>query len=100
MTAMHFDGATFDYQRDGARLGFQASVVWTLMLDGQWRTLWQIAQMTGAPEASISARLRDLRKPKFGGHEVERRYVGAGEWEYRVVPNPDAAMLTYNLDQP
>jgi len=40
---------------------------------------------TSHPEASVSARLRDLRKEKFGGHVVERRAVKRGLFEYRVI---------------
>jgi hypothetical protein len=54
------------------------------MLDHQWHTLADLAT-TGDPEASVSARLRDLRKPKFGGFHIERRYVSAGLWAYRLL---------------
>ena len=63
---MTFDGKTFDYERDNDRLQQQLGRVRKLMLDGKWRTLEQIEQSTGDPTASISARLRDLRKTKFG----------------------------------
>ena len=33
---------------------------------------------------TVSARIRDLRKPQFGGHEVERRHAGDGIYEYRI----------------
>jgi hypothetical protein len=57
------------------------------MIDGQWRTLAEISAVIRCPEASVSARLRDLRKNKFGGYLVERRRRGAerrGLFEYRV----------------
>lgn len=81
-----FDGRTFNPQKDGERLTAQLATVRSLMLDGQWRTLREIAASVGAPEASISARLRDLRKSRFGGYLVLRRRVDAspGLWEYRV----------------
>ena len=79
------DGETFDRARDGKRLNAQASAVYRVMSDGAWRSLSQIAAATDAPEASVSARLRDLRKPCFGGHTVERRHVERGLWLYRVV---------------
>jgi DNA-binding Lrp family transcriptional regulator len=63
-------------------------LVYRLMVDGQWRTLAEIAEATGAPEASVSARLRDLRKRKFGGHVVARRPRGdraLGLFEYQLV---------------
>mgnify|MGYP001277139517 CR=1 FL=1 len=79
------DGETFDRARDGARLDGQAADVFRLMRDGQWRALFQIARETGHPEASVSARLRDLRKDKFGGHIVERKYIAKGVYHYRLV---------------
>jgi hypothetical protein len=80
----HRDGQTYDHARDARRLAGQQCRVLALMKDGQWRTLSAIAAHTKDPEASVSARLRDLRKPKFGGWEVERRYVERGLWEYRL----------------
>jgi len=79
------DGETYDRDRDKIRLNTQTESVYNYMCDGQWRTLGQIAQATRSPQASISARLRDLRKDRFGGHTVERRYVAAGLWQYRLI---------------
>ena len=78
-------GETFDAKRDGRRLNAQAADVYRLMRDGKWRTLADIAAATDHPEASVSARLRDLRKAKFGGLTVERNYVSRGLYEYRVL---------------
>lgn len=75
------DGETFDEARDGKRLNAQAVHVFRLMRDGKWRTLAEIADATGHPEASVSARLRDFRKV---GYTVDRRHVGKGLWQYRV----------------
>lgn len=83
------DGATFDPTLDRARLNRQAQVVFDLVKDHQWRTLREIAAATGEPEASISARLRDLRKVRFGGWIVDRRRRGdpsCGIFEYRLRP--------------
>jgi hypothetical protein len=85
--ALHFDGATFDPGRDGTRLTKQFSRVWEAMKDGRWRTLAQLHTATDDPEASISARMRDFRKPRFGSHDVQRRYVADGLFEYRLVIN-------------
>lgn len=85
MAGLHFDGATYDHARDGTRLADQTHAVFNIMKDGQFRTLAQLAQMTGAPEASVSARLRDLRKPRFGGHTVNRQYVRKGLHQYQLV---------------
>lgn len=81
---MTFGGKTFDEDRDGDRLRKQFNDVWMLMADGRYRTLEQISRSTGHPEASVSARLRDFRKAKFGGHDVDLQYVGDGIWEYKL----------------
>ena len=84
--AFKFDGATFEPEHDEARLSKQLLRVKEVMQSGGWLTLTEIAAMTGDHEQSISARLRDLRKPKFGGHTVDRRRRGepaAGLFEYR-----------------
>lgn len=84
MTPPRFDGATYLPEKDQARLGAQLQRVAGLMADGQWRTLMEIEKATGDPQASISARLRDLRKIKFGALDIEhRRRNHAGQWEYR-----------------
>lgn len=84
-----FDGATYRVVDDRVRLGAQAQRVWDRMLDGEWRTLAELARATGDPEASVSARLRDFRKGQWGAHVVERRHRGdasAGLYEYRLTP--------------
>lgn len=78
-------GETYDAARDGDRLNRQARLVFNLMRDGRWRTLAAIATIVDEPEASVSARLRDLRKKRFGSHVVDRRYIGNGLWEYKLV---------------
>lgn len=78
------DGETFDAVLDGERLNAQQQRVLTLMQDGHWRTLDEISQVTGDPPASVSARLRDLRKERFGKHTVERRRRTKGLFEYRL----------------
>jgi len=85
-----FDGDTYDREFDHERLGAQMRRVFMLMRDGRWRTLGEIEMMTYDPQASISARLRDLRKEKFGGHTIERQRRGPREngiWEYRLIAN-------------
>jgi hypothetical protein len=83
--AMRFDGATYNHVRDGARLADQTEAVFNLMCDGKFRTLATIADMICAPEASVSARLRDLRKPRFGAHTVNREYLGRGLYQYQLL---------------
>ena len=87
-----FDGRTYEDKLDGPRLRFQLERVreYMLAIFPQWKTLAEISyylqhKYRGRfPEASISARLRDLRKKKFGGYVVERKRRHKGTWEYLV----------------
>lgn len=81
-----FDGPDVSKQ-DTARLSGQLFEVKKLMADGAWRTLGELVKTTLGSEAGVSARLRDLRKPRFGGHHVERRKREGhgGLWEYRLL---------------
>ncbi len=79
-----FDGETYNEKEDQERLKGQIKRVYNLMNDGRWRTLGDIANHTKDPQQSISARLRDLRKDKFGAHNVERQSVGNGLYLYRL----------------
>ena len=81
------DGETFDRGLDLLRLNGQALEVWLCMADGQWRTLKEITEFVGCSDASASARVRDFRKPKFGGHTVNRRRFMPSIFEYQLVPN-------------
>lgn len=77
-------GETFEPEKDGERLGAQYIRVRDIMADGCWRSLGEIRAATDYPEASISARLRDMRR---GGFVVQRRRrlgVG-GTYEYRAL---------------
>tara|TARA_Y100000310_G_scaffold93475_2_gene90966 strand:- start:6073 stop:6459 length:387 start_codon:yes stop_codon:yes gene_type:complete len=84
------DGRTFQPSLDYVRLNAQMSRVVSALAEGAWRTLFEIARDTGDPEASISARIRDLRKPRFGKHTVDRRRREAGLFEYRLTFNQEA----------
>ena len=87
-------GTTYDPVKDGARLNAQHLRVYAVMSSGVWRSLAEISAKTGDPEASVSARLRDFRKPRFGSYEVKRRRrVDAGTWEYRVDGGASAGVL-------
>lgn len=88
---MWFDGRTYEPAHDQARLSSLLDNVRNLMLDGRWRTLSAINRIVGGTEASVSARLRDLRKERFGAYMVERRREGEakrGIFSYRVTPSP------------
>lgn len=85
-----FDGGTYDRQLDHDRLGTQLERVYDVLVRHRDRghiTLRNLARAAGAPEASVSARIRDLRKSKFGGYNVDaRRRDEGGTWEYRLLP--------------
>jgi hypothetical protein len=80
-----FDGETIEPEQDHERLKGQLKKVRDVMIDSQWRTLSEIAESVGAPEGAVSARLRDLRKEKFGGYEVNRQRVDGGLYRYQVI---------------
>jgi hypothetical protein len=86
MDMKSFGGRTFDEDLDGDRLRIQLAAVWRFMFDGQWHMLAEISAAVDAPEASVSARLRDFRKEKFGGYIVERQRIpnGNGLHIYRI----------------
>ena len=94
---MSFGGSTLT-KRDLPRLGKQLRAVYDVMADGQFRTLTAIADAvranTGivASAPSVSARLRDLRKAKFGGFKVNRRAAGEGLFDYQVL-NGDGTVI-------
>ncbi len=69
----HFDGATYSPVLDHIRLTGQLQRVFNIMKDGHWRSLRMLSMLADCPEASASARLRDLRKEKFGAFQVDRK---------------------------
>jgi hypothetical protein len=80
-----FDGASFQQWRDGERLQRQLSIIRTIMSDYEPHTLDTLAAAAGCSTASASARVRDLRKAKFGGYRVTRTWLGGGVWSYCMV---------------
>ena len=79
-----FAGADYVPERDHDRLATQIGRIFVVMVDEEWRTLDQISRLCNAPHASVSAQLRNLRKPKFGGHTVNRRHLADGLYEYQL----------------
>ena len=80
-------GPAYDERLDGERLASQLHRIKLLMFDGRWRTVRDIATTIHAPEPSLQAQLRHLRKVRFGGYQVDKRRVHeTGLWEYRVLP--------------
>jgi hypothetical protein len=77
-----------DPKIDFDRLQGQTRVIFDLMSDGIYRTLSEIENITGFPQASISAQLRHLKKHRFGANTVNKRirFEDKGVWEYQVIP--------------
>lgn len=89
-----FDGKTYEPTHDRIRLNHQLALVYEVMTHKkEWLTLQELSKLTGGePEASVSARLRDLRKERFGGYTVLRRRRGnekRGVFEYKLVFNQE-----------
>jgi hypothetical protein len=64
----------------------QLERVWNALQDGTPRTLKEISDATHDPQASVSARIRDLRKEHFGGHTINR-FRGTTTSFYKLVPS-------------
>ncbi len=110
-------GPAYDEGLDKKRIITQMGVILDFMLSimefrtggkilgGGWRTLAEIRQATGFPEASVSAQLRHLRKRRFGAYIVEKRRQepDGGTWEYRVrisePPQAKQAEFGFGLEQ-
>lgn len=92
-----FAGA--DYRPgDHPRLSSQYQRIWRLMSDRHWRTLDQIAEVTGDPVTSVSAQLRHMRKLDFGLNTVEKRRVTPnGLYEYRLIPTWSGSQLVERM---
>lgn len=84
--SIDFDGATYVPTRDGTRLRRQLDIVRRAMQDLREHTLSELSMLTRGTTASISARLRDLRKAKHGGYTIIRRSLGRGIHSYRMMP--------------
>ena len=81
---MFFDGVGYVHERDNERLTGQQQRVYDIMSDGKWHTIAEVAKKARGSESGISASIRNLRKDRFGGHHVEREYVGDGLYKYRL----------------
>ena len=87
LPAEAFDGRTYQPEFDYSRLTGQLLRVFHRMKDGRWYSLADISEYAGGSEAACSARLRDLRKSRYGSRIIDRRRVGtSGLWQYRMVP--------------
>jgi len=85
LKSVRFNGSDYDPLKDNTRLTGQILRIFNLMKDGEWRTLADIEQKTGDPQASISAQLRHLRKARFGGFKVIKSNLSGGLFRYKVI---------------
>ena len=85
--AHKFPGPCYDPILDFKRLENQLGRVYEALKSGKWLTLPGIEDITGDPQASISAQIRHLRKKEFGSYEILKRrrgLPGSGLWEYKL----------------
>ena len=84
------DGTTADHltTQQALRLAGGRELVLNVLGDGKPRTLWEIqnavSELGGVwfSESTISARIRDLRKPQWGGKTIKRRARHGHTFEY------------------
>lgn len=82
-----FNGSDYVPKFDDTRLRGQIKDIYELMKDGKFRTLREISDLTGHPEASVSAQIRHLKKARHGSHVVNKQPRGEREkglWEYQL----------------
>ena len=87
-TEARFNGSDYNQEFDNERLVGQIRRIYSLMIDGKWRTLAEIESITKDGQASVSAQLRHLRKPRFGSHIVNKQIRGdrqQGLFEYQLL---------------
>ena len=87
---LYFDGSDYEPEHDRKRLTGQILRVYSALEKGNWLTLDELSNITGDPQASISAQLRHLRKERFGSYIINKRPRGIrshGLWEYKMGEN-------------
>ena len=79
------------FERKEPSIGTLNAMVFSIMLDGSWRMPWEICNAVKArtqvliSDSSATARIRDLRKTRYGSHVIEKRKrVGSKAYEYRL----------------
>ena len=85
---------------DGVKLKGKMLLLFEMMKSGQWVTSEPVMRRIDCKEAAATARIRDLRKPQYGGHTVNTELRG-GVWHYQleteskelVPPNPQKEMF-------
>jgi hypothetical protein len=97
-----FRGEGYETGEDHLRLGAQHLAVKAVMKDHLPHTLKEIAERSGAPEASVSAQLRFLRTLRFGGHVVAkaRPKDKGGTFFYTLDPEPGQPLIPEGFEDP
>ena len=82
----------FDFEPKGPTTGTLNAWVLALLAAGRWYAPWELCReiqlryLTMTSDSSITARLRDLRKPRYGAHVIEKqRRANSSAYEYRLV---------------
>lgn len=70
--------------KDNSQSPVQLERVAAVVKNNGWLTLAQISAITGDPEASVSARLRELRTWKGGALNIVKRKADKHTYEYRA----------------
>jgi hypothetical protein len=112
---LSFEGAEFVQELDGARLTGQIARVYAVVKDEKERSVDEIQEeilrrfKVCDPTPSISAQLRNLRKPEFGGHLVRSFRKEGGLFVYVLIRDyfndeatprvvKDAPLVEYSAD--
>ncbi len=89
-----FKGDAYEKKIDQRPLTKQMFRIFHLVQDGEWYTLHEISERTGAPEASASAALRAFTNKEWGRHvKMRERIPNTRLWRYRILVNKES--LTY-----
>ncbi len=91
---MNTFGPTYNQQLDQKRIMSQMNRVRRELekaaARGEWLTVQQLSARTAAPECSVSAQIRHLRKPQYGNYTITYRrrkgeeHLGTSEYLMRI----------------
>lgn len=83
---------TLDFEPKAPSIGSLNATVLAILSDHEWRMPWEICAevkkrtQVMISDSSATARLRDLRKDKFGSHKiVKRQRQDSSAYEYRLL---------------
>lgn len=86
---MRLDGTIYKAGDSDGIQKTQLDIVREIMEKGTWMTPQQISMIGKIPEGSVTSRIRDLRLPRHGGHDIKKRFRGDPKLritEYRMTP--------------